>query len=213
MSDIIIVVTGAHDIKSANTTLLRERYIEYMIALHKVFSYGKPVYGVLSEYNEKQVNIPPFDGFTITKLLKLVDTDLTHYNTKSQKESYSINLLIKDIDINDDTFVIKVSGRYVIIKDTFYNTVESLKTNMNVNGIICITEGVYPLQQYTFLYALRWKWFKKFYSESISNLEGHCVERFIVEFFEKENIIGSIVNVSKLDILTNINSENKFELY
>jgi hypothetical protein len=84
---------------------------------------------------------------------------------------------------------------------------------MNVNGIICITEGVYPLQQYTFLYALRWKWFKKFYSESISKLEGHCVERFIVEFFEKENIIGSIVNVSKLDILTNINSENKFELY
>ena len=213
MSDIIIVVTGAHDIKPENTTLLRERYVEYMIALHKVFSYNKPVYGVLSEYNEKQVSIPPFDRFAFRKLLKLVDTDLQDCSTKSQKESYSINLLIKDIEMDDNTFVIKVSGRYVIIKDTFYNTVESLKNNMNVNGVICITEGVFPLQQYTFLYALRWKWFKKFYSESISKLEGQCVERFIVEFFEKENIIGSIVNVSRLDILTNINSENKFKLY
>ena len=125
-NDTIFIVTGAHSIKSATESLLRERYIEYMIALHKIFSYNKETYGVLSEYNENVLHVPPFDTFQFKKNLKLEPDTLEHCTTKSQREFYSIQLLIKDMQIDDDVFVIKVSGRYVILKDTFFNTVESI---------------------------------------------------------------------------------------
>ena len=212
-NDTIFIVTGAHSIKSAMESLLRERYIEYMIALHKIFTYNKDTYGVLSEYNENVLHIPPFSTFPFKKNLKLEPDTLKHCTTKSQREFYSIQLLVKDMQIDDDVFVIKVSGRYVILKDTFFNIVESMKNDLNVNGVVCITEQTYPLQQYTFLFALRWKWFKKFYSLPLEELGGKCVERFIIEFFEKENLIGSIMNVDKLDILTQICNENIFRLF
>ena len=98
--DIVFLVTGAHDIKSATDTLLRERYLEYMIALQKIFLYNKPTYGVLSEYNEKRNHIPPFNIFSFNKYVKLLPIDLRICTTKSQQEFYSIQILIKDMDLN-----------------------------------------------------------------------------------------------------------------
>jgi hypothetical protein len=218
MKDIAFLVTGAHSIPGATPELYRERYLEYMIALQKIFSYQKPVYGVLSECDPEisAINAPPFDLFPFQTLSKLPRVALQHCQTKSQREFLSIQCLIQslqgDLTLDDDTFIIKVSGRYILLKDTMLHLVEQQKTNKDVQAIICLTKGVYPIQQYTFCFALRWKWFQKFYNRPIQSLGAKCVERFIVEFIEEENLQGFTMNVEELGILCNINNENKFQV-
>lgn len=218
MKDIVFLVTGAHIIPGASPELYRERYIEYMIALHKVFSYQKPVYGIISEFDPREfpLNIPPFDLFPFETLCKLSISALQECKTKSQREFLSIQSLVQrlqeDQTLTDDTFIIKVSGRYILLKDTILNLVEQYKTNKDVQAIISLTKDVYPLQQYTFCFAMRWKWFQKFYKRSVEDLSTKCVERFIVEFLEQENLQGQTVNVDELGILCNINNENRFQV-
>lgn len=218
MKDIGFVITGAHIIPGASPTLYRERYIEYMFALQKVFSYQKPVYGVLSEFDPiaSPVNIPPFDFFPFEKLWKLAPQALDHCKTKSQREFLSIQSLVNslqgDTTLADDTFIIKVSGRYLLLKDTMLNLVESQKANKDIQAIVCLTKGVYPVQQYTFCFAMRWKWFQRFYTRPVEELGTKCVERFIIEFIEQENLQGATLPIDELGVLCNINNENKFQV-
>ncbi len=109
MSKIVFIATGAHSIANASDALARERYIEYMIALHKIFTYNKPVYSVLSEYNSEISHCPPFDLFSMTILLKLPISFLDDAKTKSQREFLSIKELVRNMNLEDDTFVIKIS--------------------------------------------------------------------------------------------------------
>lgn len=212
MSKIVFIVTGAHSIANVSDALARERYIEYMIALHKIFTYNKPVYSVLSEYDSETSHCPPFDLFSMTTLLKLPISFLDDAKTKSQREFLSIKELVRNMNLEDDTFVIKLSGRYIILKDTLYNLVEQYKDNKNVNAIVCIPPAQL-LQQYTFLFAMRWKFFKEFYELPLSIVSTKNIERVIVEFCENKNIVNSIINIERLDILANINNENKFQIF
>jgi hypothetical protein len=212
MSNIVFLVTGAHSIANISDIVARERYVEYMIALNKVFTYDKPVYGVLSECRADNQYCPPFDTFSMKKLLKLPVSFLQNAKTKSQREFLSIKELIHDIQLKDDTFVIKVSGRYTIMKDTLYNLVETYKNDVNINAIIC-TPPEQPIQQYTFFFALRWKFFKEFFEMPLSYLGTKNIERAMIEYYEEKNLVGSILRIDKLDILANINNENKFQIY
>ena len=215
MSKIVFIVTGAHSIANVSDIVARERYVEYMIALNKVFTYDKPVYGVLSEYNQGDKNCPPFDIFSMKKLIKLPVSFLQNAKTKSQREFLSIKELIGDIQLEEDTFIIKLSGRYTIMKDTLYNLVDTYKNDINVNAIIC-TPPEQPklfIQQYTFFFALRWKFFKEFFELPLSYLGSKNIERAMIEFYEERNLIGSIVRIDKLDVLANINNENKFQIF
>jgi len=212
MSKIVFIVTGAHSIANVSDIVARERYVEYMIALHKVFTYDKPVYGVLSEYSAGDKHSPPFDTFLMEKLLKLPVSFLQNAKTKSQREFLSIKELISDIQLDEDTFIIKLSGRYTIMKDTLYNLVEIYKNDVNINAIIC-TPPEQPIQQYTFFFALRWKFFKEFFELPLSYLGTKNIERAMIKFYEEKKLIGSIVRIDKLDVLANINNENKFQIY
>ena len=212
MSNIVFVVTGAHSIANISDIVARERYVEYMIALNKVFTYDKAVYGVLSECRADNQYCPPFDTFSMKKLLKLPVSFLQNAKTKSQREFLSIKELIHDIQLKDDTFVIKVSGRYTIMKDTLYNLVDTYKNDVNINAIIC-TPPEQPIQQYTFFFALRWKFFKEFFEMPLSYLGTKNIERAMIEYYEEKNLVGSILRIDKLDILANINNENKFQIY
>jgi hypothetical protein len=218
MKEIAFIITGAHIIPGATPTLNRERYLEYMIALHKVFSYKKPVYGILSEFDPfgSPVNIPPFDFFPFETLCKVSPNDLAHCQTKSQREFLSIQSLVNtiqnDATLNDDTFIIKLSGRYILLKDTMVHLIEQEKANKDIQAIVCLAKGVYPIQQYTFCFAMRWKWFQRFYKRSVEELGIKCVERFIIEFIEQENLQGATLSIDELGVLCNINNENKFQL-
>jgi len=212
MSNIVFIVTGAHSIANVSDIVARERYVEYMIALHKVFTYDKPVYGVLSECRPDNQHCPPFDTFSMKKLIKLPVSFLQDAKTKSQREFLSIKELIRDLHLEDDTFVIKVSGRYTIMKDTLYNLVDAYKNEPAVNAIICIPPEQ-PMQQYTFFFALRWKFFKEFFEMPLSYLGTKNIERAMIEYYEEKKLFGSILRVEKLDILANINNENKFQIF
>jgi hypothetical protein len=212
MSNIVFVVTGAHSIANISDIVARERYVEYMIALNKVFTYGKPVYGVLSECRQDNQHCPPFHTFPMEKLINLPVSFLQDAKTKSQREFLSIKELIRDLHLEDDTFVIKVSGRYTIMKDTLYNLVDAYKNEAAVNAIICIPPQE-PIQQYTFFFALRWKFFKEFFEMPLSYLGTTNIERAMIEYYEEKKLVGSILRIDKLDILANINNENKFQVF
>jgi hypothetical protein len=214
MTDIAFVVTGAHGIPNASEVLLRERYMEYMIALQKVFHYNLPTYGVLSEVIPSLKNVPPFREFPFHHLLSLSPEKLSQCRTKSQREFQSIQYLNREIQgIQDDTFVVKLSGRYIPMDDSLVNLVKENSTNKDVQGIVCLSKNVGHPQQYTFFFALRWKWFQKFYAQPLEDLGTKCVEDFIIEFYQKENLIGNLLLVESLGVLTQINNENKFQIY
>ena len=69
-SPIIFLVTGADHINNCNPIIKKARYIEYIIALHKIFYYSYPVIGVLSEVDKEYTeDRPPFESFPFQKLI------------------------------------------------------------------------------------------------------------------------------------------------
>ena len=208
MNPIIFIITGA-DIEP-----YIERYVEYMFSLHKIFSYNIPVYGVLSEcstiYNSKSA---PFDKFPFNHLLQISSGDIQAH-TKSLKEYMAIQLLLQSINsssISDDTFVIKVSGRYLLIDDTFVNLVKATQSDLSIASIY---RKFQTNQQYSFLYAMRYKYFKLFYSNVPYLLaEGHNIEEVLQLFLNHHNLIEKSIEIDHLGILTNIDNHGGFVIY
>lgn len=214
ISGVALLVTGADNIQRNDSNVRRERYIEYMLSLHKLFSYNIPVYGVLSECNHSvKENVPPFEQFPFRILTKIEAGHLNNY-TKSQKEFASISKLLhhmKDQEIEDETFIIKCSGRYLIINDLFVATVQKNVNNSDVNAIIKLCDD--GVQQYTFLYALRYKYFKKFFEKDVHTLGYKNIEQIALEFLIENDLMKTTIVVNTLGILTNINNEGLFRIY
>lgn len=200
------VVTGADHVP--NTSVRRERYIEYMLALHRVFSYGLPVLGVLSEYAPSE-NTPAFSQFPF-KLVKTIERGALDGLGKSQKEFASISELLTSVtDVSDSEFIIKTSGRYMLVNDTFVNLVKEHETNPRVNAIVRLCDN--DTQQYTFLYAMRYKYFKQLHSQPIF-AAGINIERVTLDFIKNSGLFDTTVKVDSLGILTNINNENDYKI-
>ena len=201
------VVTGADHV--SNTSVRKERYVEYMLALHRVFSYGIPVLGVLSEYAPSE-NTPPFSQFPF-KLMKTIQRGALDGLGKSQKEYASISRLLNDAtSISDDEFIIKASGRYILVNDTFVNLVKEHETNPRVNAIIRLCDQ--DTQQYTFLYALRYRYFKQLHSQPMF-AAGINIERVTLDFIKTNGLFDTTIKVNSLGILANINNENSYCVY
>ena len=203
----IFIVTGA-DIEPS-----KERYIEYMLSLNKIFSYGFPVYGVVSEHIKDKDNTP-FSQLPFKKLTFIEKGNLDTFN-KSPREFISIKCLLdemQDLDIDDSIFVIKASGRYLILDDSFVSLVKSNQLNPNVNSIIRLCDN--DTQQYTFLYALRYKYFKAFYNQGLNTVpNGKNIEQATLEFLHANNLFETTLKVDRLGILTNINGEGAFRIF
>jgi len=212
-SPIIFLVTGADHINDCNAVLKKERYIEYMIALHKIFYYSYPVIGVLSEVDHMHIeDRPPFESFPFKKLITISQHELDGYN-KSIREGVSILRLLQDIQtIKDDTFIIKVSGRYVIMDDSFLTTVKGQIHHPHIAAVIRPVEN--NTGQFTFLYALRYGYMKKFYERyQYCTDDSISVEYRIVEFLKENNLFEHTIMVDTLGILTNINNEGIFRIF
>lgn len=201
------VVTGADHVP--NTSVRRERYIEYMLALHRVFSYGLPVLGVLSEYAPSE-NTPAFSQFPF-KLVKTIERGALDGLGKSQKEFASISELLTSVtDVSDSEFIIKTSGRYMLVNDTFVNLVKEHETNPRVNAIVRLCDN--DTQQYTFLYAMRYKYFKQLHSQPIF-AAGINIERVTLDFIKNSGLFDTTLQVDSLGILTNIANTNDYVVY
>ena len=201
MSTVFIATLAQHVDKDEK---YKEREKQYMYSLSRIFSYKLPVYGVLSEtYNDKEFR--PKTYFPFKQVVEIPSTlEMFGFLTKSQKEFYSLKTALNDINMSDDTWVIKVSGRYMIIDDSFVNTVRSASDSIKAIIRTCDDET----QMYTFLYALRFKYFKEFFIENdLSN--NINLERVtflnIIHSFSREEILmidrlGIFCNVADTDI-------------
>jgi hypothetical protein len=206
------VVTGADRI--GNLSVRRERYVEYILSLHRIFSYKVPVIGVLSELDETLSDTPPFDAFPFKILNKLHCGALDGYN-KSEREFMSIKSLLprmEELGISDNEFIIKSSGRYMLVNDSFFNKVKASQYDDSISSVIKLCD-LDKNQQFTFLYAIRYKYFKEFYSSDISILRHKNVEQATIDFLKAKGLYDKTLFVNSLGILSNINNEGAFTIY
>jgi hypothetical protein len=195
------VVTGA-DIEPR-----KERNIEYTLCLHRIFSFGLPTYAVVSEWDGSG----PFLSLA-SRFSKLVTLrkGLLDGLTKSQKEFTSIKALLSTMELDENDFIIKVSGRYLLLNNSFVDTVKSAEKASNINAIVRLCDN--DTQQYTFLYAMRFKYFKEFHQTTVLP-PGKNIERAVLEFIKAKGLYESTLKVSELGILTNINGEGDFKVF
>ena len=197
----IIVTTLAQHVD--DDTKYNEREKQYMYTMARIFSYKLPVYGVVSEtYNNPEFK--PKQFFPFEKLVEIESFD--NNMTKSQKEFNSIKSLLSDICIDDDDWVIKVSGRYMIYNDVFIESVKN--SSENIKAVIRTCDN--DTQMYTFLFALRFKYFKEYFvkynlSNSI-NLERITL-LYIQNILRDEEIhyvndLGIICNIADCNVYT-----------
>lgn len=213
MEDIVIITTGADNIDNADTLLRRERYVEYIMSLSKLFNYNIPIYGMLSEYNPMLSDSPPFSKFPF-RMLKTIDVGALNGYSKSQREFLSIRTLLESMNtlpIDDNTFIIKSSGRYLLIDDSFVNCVKDNVSNESVQSIVRLCDG--DTQQYTFLYALRYKHFKQFYRQDVAPLRYKNIERAALEFLKERDIFKHTIVLNHLGILTHIANCDPFTIF
>lgn len=208
----LVIVTGADHIRQETAISRRERYIEYMLSLTRIFSYNLPVAAVLSE-SRPTVDSPPFDKFPFITLKTIPTGELDRYN-KSQKEFLSIKLLLTELaekHIPDDTFIIKSSGRYLLSDDSFFSIVRENK-DKPIDAIMRLCDN--NRQMYTFLFAMRYRHFKEFYAQDISILNNNKnIERATLEYLIHKGLLAKSLCVDRLGMLANINNENRFIVF
>ena len=200
------ITTLAQHVENDQNYEAREK--QYMYSLSRIFSYKLPVYGVLSEISEKQ--FLPKDFYPFAKLLKLHSTTelFGAQITKSQKEFYSIKSLLTFLNLKDDDWIIKVSGRYMVYNDNLMNILKTVDSNKKAVIRTCDNDT----QMYTFLFALRFKYFKDFFTNY------DLSDKFNLEMVMLHYICSNINNndiqyVDDLGILCNIADCNVFTYF
>lgn len=205
------IITGAVKIKDISPNLFIERNTEYRLCLHKLFHYNVSVHAIISECSKEESKETSFADFKFSSELYIPSTKDLNAKGKSQQEFLSIKEYVQDnTNFKDDDWIIKVSGRYLLLSDNFYNIVKNAPKECDA----IVKRSDTDLQIHTFCFALRWKYFKDFYLQDVKimNYIGHqCIEDFLF-FYINQNKLKTIV-VPKLDILTNINSEGTYRVY
>lgn len=211
-----LIATCAYNIKQLTPENKIVRKTEYTIALQKLIHYNLPLSIIISECSKNNYSSSFFTKLPIEKSLTdfflIEDTSTLGATTKSQQEFMSIQHYIHNIKdthkYNDEDWIVKLSGRYIFMSDYFMKIVENMDSKINVVFKMCD-----PEQAFTFCFAMRWKYFKEFYSLPLELLGNKNVEKFIVEFVQYSNLANSAINIDKLDILSNINTEDKYKIY
>jgi hypothetical protein len=202
------IITGAVKIKEISPNLFTERNTEYRLCLHKLFYYNKPVHAIISECSKEESKETCFKDFAFSSELYIPSTKDLNAKGKSQQEFLSIQTYVKNnTNFNDDDWIIKLSGRYLLLSDIFVETVKAAQKECDAVVKISDTQS----QIYTFCFALRWKYFKDLYLHDVNYLGEQCVENFVYSYIV-DNKLKTMV-VPKIDILTNINSEGIYRIY
>ena len=199
----IIITSLAQHLE--DDTIYNEREKQYMYSMARIFSYKVPVFGVVSETH----NDPEFKPTRFFPFEKLIEIPLTDKSlTKSQKEFYSIKELLTDIQLDDDIWVIKVSGRYMIYNDKFMDIIKN--TSLSTKAVIRLCDN--NTQMYTFLFALRFKYFKDlFINNNIPN--NINLERVTLLYIQNMIDENDIKIVDDLGIICNIADCNMYTYF
>jgi hypothetical protein len=205
------IISGAVKIQNITHSLFIERDTEYKLCLHKIFHYKKPVHAIISECTKEESKETSFSKFSFSSELYIPSTKDLNAKGKSEQEFLSIQGYVKNTTIfNDEDWIIKVSGRYLLLSDIFMNTVKNAPKECD--AIVKLTDTINQIC--TFCFALRWKHFKDLYLHDVNDITKvgeKCIEDFVY-YYIVHNKLKAIV-VPKLDILTNINSEGIYRIY
>jgi hypothetical protein len=188
----VFFVTIAENIQNKSLHAVREH--EYMYCLSRIFSYNIPVYGVISE----STNYFPATFFPFKKTVYI---ESTGDSSKSQKEYISLKSLLSTTTFDDDTWIIKITGRYMLADDSFMNQVKC----SNKRAVLRKGDSS---QMYTFLYAIRYGEYKKIFEKEL--LENVNIEYHILNELLKHISDDDIDFVDNLGIFSNINNEHTF---
>ena len=186
------------------------RRSEYMMCLHKILNYNYPTILIKSETArvDKSCVHELHDRFT--DVIDIPSTRELGAGEKSQQEYVSIKQFINtNPPIDDEAWIVKLSGRYMLIDDTFMDEVKNAPPE--TQGVIKLFED--GNKMYTFCYALRYKWFKSFYKYPVQFMGYLNIERFILECIKIENIFKNVKKLDRLGIITNVNNENKYQIF
>jgi hypothetical protein len=181
-----------------------EREKQYMYTMARIFSYNIPVYCVISE-THNDPDFKPKSFFQFEKLLEIESTDIN--TNKSQKEFNSIKSLLINTNLDDDAWIIKISGRYLIYNDLFINTVKEQPSSIKAVIRTCDNNT----QMYTFLFALRFKYFKYFFSNILP--DNINLERILFLYLQHNLSDEEIKFVDNLGIICNIADCNVFTYF
>ena len=199
----IIVTTMAQHVDDDKKYDEREK--QYMYTMARIFSYKFPVYCVISETHDNP-EFKPKQFFPFTKLLEIESLDKNM--TKSQKEFNSIKLLLSDVNLDNNSWVIKVSGRYMIYNDMFIDSVKEQPESIKAVIRTCDSDT----QMYTFLFALRFRYFKDFFVNN--NLPDSInLERIMLLYIENVLHHDEIKYVNDLGIFCNIADCNVYTYF
>jgi hypothetical protein len=202
MTSNILFFTTIADVPKKNP-LYTQRKQQYEKALTKVFSYCTQVHGVISETNSDTQDLLSASEYPFASLHIIPSTSKYNCINKSMKEYTSIQLAIQNLPnttISDTAWIIKLSGRYLIIDDSFFTTVKNAPDSCNFIGKHCDNNS----QIFTFYYAMRYKYFKQFLQKHNTILWSKNVELYILEFLKEKQIYDSSIFVTNLGIYANI---------
>ena len=173
------------------------RHHEYMYCLSRIFSYGLPVYGVVSE----TTHYTPAEFFPFEKCVYVESTADHNAISKSRKEFVSLRKLVSEVSLDETTWVVKVSGRYMLVNDSFLQRVRMSPKQ-------AVVRKCDDTQMYTFLYAIRFGLLKAILEAELDNTTN--IEWHIVHHLRRLVSDAEIEYVSDLGVFANINNEGKF---
>lgn len=175
-----------------NQAAMRQK--EYEESLLKIKTYGHPLY-IVEAIKEKG---PTFlDEYA----------DYMHYSTvnninlrnKGVNEARSCIQALRAFDIDDETMIIRMTGRYYFMSDTFVNCVVN---NCAYDGFIKQIDN--NTQYFTGCFALKAKYLKEFlYGLDLERLESHMinVEKAFKDYIDSKNL--NIYYIDYLDLRVN----------
>lgn len=197
MPNSIVFFTTCADISTKKNI----RDIEYSLCLSRIFSYKLPVYCVISE--STSIN-KPFNKFSFAHVSTIASTGALGAKTKSQKEFVAIREFCSKNNLSDDTFVIKMTGRYLLTNDILVNAVKNAEDT--IDAIINVINN--DTQIRTFAYAFRWKLLKEYFNNPIEYLGYQCIETSMRSFLVKKK--ANCLALDELGVYADINNENNF---
>ena len=197
MSKIVFCITTAEI--SPNHVYHDLRRSEYHVSLERIKAYNKDILAVCSETHISSCIYELVQKYVPSKLIKPVhSTSELGAITKSQQEYISMYELLKDNTfLNDNDWVIKLSGRYLIIDDTLINNVINADDSTQFIG-----KKTANNQIHTYFYAIRYGILRDFLFRGISYIGNNCIEKVLFDYLHNNSINTKFIE--SLGCLTNV---------
>jgi hypothetical protein len=195
---------------NSHDKLYELRKAEYIVCLNTLNSYKLNTIAVCSETKKDTTITNIIKEYLQPEYFKTIQsTNEMGAKTKSQQEFISLQLLIKEFkNIHPNDWVIKISGRYLLINESFINIVKDIdNTDIDFVGK---KPSTHP-QIYTFLYAIRYKHLQLFLNNGLDYLGYSCIENKLYDFLNQYKIKCKFID--QLNIFTNIANDGTYILF